>query len=138
MYKNLLKWAMFKTNGCVKVLSLGWQVWSEGDSACREETTCLGANTQIFGSFIKQEVSRAALQSLTREDQSDTLSGGVLKIHVLISKSEIDFVKISLVLEDKYMNSAARCTKSPTLPWSLVSKQHHPYYCFQRGEDLPP
>ena len=53
MYKDLLKRAMFKTNGCVKVLSLGWQVWSEGDSACREETTCLGAKTQIFGSFIK-------------------------------------------------------------------------------------
>lgn len=138
MYKDLLKRAMFKTNGCVKVLSLGWQVWSEGDSACREETTCLGAKTQIFGSFIKQEVSRAALQSLTPEDQSNTLSGGVLKIHVLISKTEMDFVKISLVLEDKYMNSEAGCTESHTLPWSLVSKQHHPYYCFRGGGDLPP
>lgn len=88
MHKNLLKWAMFKTNGCVKILSLGWQLWSKGDSACREETTSFGVNTQICGSFIKQEVSRAAPQRLTGEDQNDSLSGGVLKIHVLISKSE--------------------------------------------------
>lgn len=92
----------------------------------------------IFGSFIKRGVSRAALYGLTREDQRDTLSDRILKIHVLISKSDMDFAKISLVLEDIYMNSVAGYTQSCILPWSLVSKQHHPYYGFRGGGALPP